>query len=104
MGDKMDTVVDTEDQLKMLLIEEGYCQDGEEDDYFDDNYQGQFDSLAEYARDFFESTGTFGKQEKYLEQLLDNYFDYESWARDCESCGDIFTITLDHELHFFIGN
>jgi hypothetical protein len=49
----MDTIVDTEDQLKMLLIEEGYCRDGEEDDYFNDNYQGTFDkNLIDYKRSF----------------------------------------------------
>lgn len=97
----MDTVVDTQDQLKMLLIEEAHCADGEEDDYFDEAYQGSFDSFEGYARDWFESTGSFGTQDKCMQQLLDQYFDYESWGRDCEIFGDIFTIKLDHELHFF---
>ena len=99
----MDTVVDTQDQLKMFLIEEGHCQEGGEDDYFDEHYQGCFDSLEEYAVDYFENTGFWGIQDKHVKELLDYYFDYGSWGRDCKLSGDIFTIELDNELHFFTG-
>lgn len=63
----------------------------------DEQYQGEYRSISDWAESFLEETGQ-------LENIPDNlryYFDYDSFARDCELNGDIFTIAENGELHVF---
>ncbi|WP_444994744.1 antirestriction protein ArdA [Aliikangiella sp. IMCC44359] len=72
--------------------------DGDFDDakrLIEDNYHGCFESLADYAQDYTESTGS-------VPQHLEFYIDYEKMGRDFELSGDIFTIETAHnEVHIF---
>lgn len=62
--------------------------DVEDVDYqdFDEAYIGMYDSIEDWAEDFLRETGQ-------LEGLgmLEQYFDYASYASDCETGGDIWT-------------
>lgn len=60
-------------------------------------YQGEYESLADWAEQFLDDTAS-------LSGLPDNlkcYFDYGSYARDCELSGDIFTIEHNNLIHVF---
>jgi len=61
-----------------------------------EHYQGEHESLEDYARQFTEDCGP------QIPDSLQNYFDYAAMARDWEMSGDIFTIeTGFSEIHVF---
>jgi antirestriction protein len=62
----------------------------------DENYQGCYKSLSDYAEDFTEQAGTD------IPDHLQYYIDYDKMGRDWELSGDIFTIeTGFDEVHIF---
>ncbi len=63
----------------------------------DENYQGAFDTLADWASNTLEETGEL----EGLPERLRSYFDYEAFGKDAEMSGDIFTIDLDGKCHVF---
>lgn len=62
-----------------------------------DNYQGAFESPAYWAEQFLEDSGALAEIPGHLR----GYFDFESYARDAQLSGDIFTIEIDREHHVF---
>lgn len=68
--------------------------------YHEDNYQGEWHSLSEWAEDWLEQTGSLSE----LHDNLKHYFDYESFARDCEMGGDIFTLDTGDGTIWVYGN
>lgn len=65
----------------------------------EDNYQGCHNSLADYAEQYTEDSGT------EIPESLKFYIDYEKMANDWDMSGDIFVITLAHdEIHVFLNN
>jgi antirestriction protein len=61
---------------------------GENLDGFEEAYQGEFDTLADWAEDFMESTGGLSE----VPEELQRYFDFESYGRDAQLGGDIYKI------------
>jgi antirestriction protein len=66
----------------------------------EENYAGEYDSLADWAEELLEETGGLSE----LPANLRGYFDYESFARDAELGGDVFTFRIDGGLHVFRSN
>ncbi len=61
----------------------------------DENYNGCYSSLADYAEELTEGTTE-------IPQHLAFYIDYEKMGREMELSGDIYTITTTHdEVHIF---
>ena len=61
----------------------------------DEDYQGQYASLADYAHDFTQDTST-------VPAHLETYIDYERMGEDMRISGDIFTVELSYdEVHVF---
>lgn len=61
----------------------------------EEDYQGEYESLAQYAEQLTEDTSEVPKH-------LEFYIDYERMGRDMEMSGDIFTIeTGCREVHIF---
>ena len=61
----------------------------------EENYSGCYESLADYAREFTESTSE-------VPEHLEFYIDYERMSRDMEMSGDILIIETAHdEVHVF---
>lgn len=68
---------------------------------FEEHYQGAYDSLEDYAHDWLENTSGLVGVPKHLE----NYIDFESYGRDMELGGEIFTIHRGYKsLHVFLSN
>lgn len=64
----------------------------------EENYNGCYSSLADYAEELTESTTE-------IPQHLAYYIDYEKMGREMELSGDIYTITTAHdEVHIFWGH
>jgi antirestriction protein len=63
----------------------------------EEEYEGHFNSLADWAEDFLESTGSLEK----VPEPLRLYIDFESYAHDCELNGDVFTVEADGAVHVF---
>lgn len=63
----------------------------------EDNYAGGFDTLTAYAEDYIESTGMLDG----VNDTIARYFDFESFGRDLELGGDVYTIRVDGTLHVF---
>ncbi len=64
----------------------------------EENYQGEYESIADYAQELTEETSEVPKH-------LAFYIDYESMAKDMELNSDIFTIELGYrEVHVFWNN
>ncbi len=60
-----------------------------------ERYNGEYESLADFAEELTESTTEIPKTLKY-------YIDYKSMARDMELSGDIFSIETGYkEIHVF---
>ncbi len=66
-------------------------------EFIDDNYQGSYNNLEDYAYQFCDDTDSIQEIPKHLQ----GYIDYAAMGRDMEWSGDIFTIELDCELHVF---
>jgi len=66
---------------------------------FDEAYIGMYDSIEDWAEDFLRETGQ-------LEGLgmLEQYFDYASYASDCETGGDIWTADAPGRRVFVFHN
>jgi len=67
---------------------------------FRDAYQGTFDTLTVWAEDWIDSTDMLAG----VPDSIARYFDFESWARDCECGGDIWTARTDSGLAVFNNN
>ncbi len=61
-----------------------------------ENYCGCYESLADWAEEYLESIVE-------LEDTIKRYFDYDSYASDCDLGGDIFTIEEGSKLHIFLN-
>ena len=64
---------------------------------FQDDYQGTFDNLEDWATELLDSTGEL----ECIPERLRYYFDYEAYARDCELGGDIYTLRTNEGLAVF---
>lgn len=67
---------------------------------FSDNYNGEWDSLADYVENYWEDCGEFKGDEKTWWHPT-NYIDWERMAKDLELSGDVFTIEHDGKVHVF---
>ena len=68
---------------------------GEAKKMLEENYNGCYSSLADYAQELTEETSEVPKH-------LEFYIDYDKMGRDMEMSGDIFTIETTHdEVHIF---
>ena len=63
----------------------------------ENNYQGVFKSLEDWARDWAEQTDMLNG----IPNNLVYYFDFEAWARDAELGGDIYSVRYDGQMHVF---
>ncbi len=72
-----------------------YCDIDEARKTAEENYNGCYSSLADYAQGLTEDTSEVPKH-------LEFYIDYEKMGRDMDMSGDIFTIETAHdEVHVF---
>lgn len=62
-----------------------------------DEYSGEADSLAEWAENFLEETGSL----ENVPHELRSYIDFERYGNDMDISGDIFTIEADGKTHVF---
>lgn len=74
------------------LRADGYDHD-EAISMIEDKYQGEYDSLTDWAESTLEDQGLF-RGLRY-DSPLRTYFDFEAYARDCQLGGDIMTIEAD---------
>lgn len=65
----------------------------------EEDYQGHYDSLEDWAENFLDDTGLFEGLKG--DSPLRMYFDYEAYARDAELSGDIMTIEDGRTIHVF---
>lgn len=63
----------------------------------DEEYSGEWGSLADWAEDFLGDSG----QLESIPATLRYYIDFEKYAGDCELSGDVFTIEVDGKVHVF---
>lgn len=59
----------------------------------EEDYQGEYDSLADWAEQYLEDTGLFHRLRH--DSPLRTYFDFEQYARDALLGGDIMTVEAD---------
>lgn len=64
---------------------------------FEGAYQGDHDSLFDYAYQFVEDTGML----QGIPEHVARYFDYEAFARDMELSGDISAISIEGKIYIF---
>jgi len=71
-----------------------------DDGDFDEAFIGEYDSIEDWAQEYIESTGELKGSD-----LLARYFDYEAFAHDCETGGDVWTAdVLGGGVFVFNGN
>ncbi|MBL4853598.1 MAG: antirestriction protein ArdA [Robiginitomaculum sp.] len=77
---------------------ENYGGDIEDAESALERYNGEYESLADFAQELTESTTQIPDSLKY-------YIDYKSMARDMEMSGDVFSIETGYkEIHVFWNN
>ncbi len=77
---------------------ENYGGDIEDAESALERYNGEYETLADFAQELTESTTQIPESLKY-------YIDYKSMARDMEMNGDIFSIETGYkEIHVFWNN
>jgi len=92
-------LIEDRGEIAGKLLEEYTLEEAKR--YLEDGYQGQYESVEEWAEQFLEDTGALSGMTDQLKW----YFDFCSYARDCELSGDIFTIEIHHkEVHVFWSN
>lgn len=64
---------------------------------FNDKFQGEWDSLAEYVENYWDDIGFKGDDNWWHPT---NYIDWERMAHDLELSGDIFTIEVERPQHY----
>ena len=97
-GECMNTVTACEYLLKELMDLQGYETLEEAQEYYDENYRGEYASLADCAEDFLNETGGL----EGVADWLKAHIDYEGIGKDWEIGGDIFTIELGYrKVHVF---
>ncbi|MEM7669218.1 MAG: antirestriction protein ArdA [Pseudomonadota bacterium] len=97
--------VETAHKLAAFVIEHGrlggqvlahFCGALDEAEAALENYAGEYPSLADFAQELTEDTGT------QIPESLAPYIDYAAMGRDMDLSGDIFTITESFEaVHIF---
>ena len=64
-------------------------------EYYEDNYRGEYDSIAEFAEQFYlDCHGEIPESLRY-------YIDWQAMGRDMEINGDIFVVAINHKYHVF---
>lgn len=67
----------------------------------EEHYQGEFESLADYAHHLTEETGVMGEIPEYVRY----YIDYEAMARDMDYSGDVICLEdAAGRLHIFTNH
>lgn len=98
--------IDTITELAQLALEHGrlgaevYEYMGSVEDarrMHEEDYQGAWRSLADWAESFMEDTGGLDG----MPENLRCYFDYKAFGRDAELGGDVVTFRVDGDLHVF---
>lgn len=69
-------------------------------EYIDDNYQGKFKDLTEYAWNWLEESGEFEQILKHLQY----YFDIQAYTRDLNCNCDVFTIDAPNGNIYVLWN
>lgn len=64
-----------------------------------ENYRGEYDSLEDWAEETLNDQGALNG----LPENLRFYFDFASYARDCELNGDIYSEYAGGKYHVFFG-
>lgn len=68
----------------------------------EDAYRGAFDSLADYAQESLEDC--FSSELEKVPQFIRYHIDWEGVATDLEINGDVFAVTVNHQVHVFDGH
>ena len=66
---------------------------------FEERYQGEYDTVEDYAEQFLEDTGAIAS----IPENLRDYFDYEKYSHDLEISGDINAEYIDGKCHIFFN-
>ncbi len=67
--------------------------------YMEEGYQGEFDSLTDYAQELVEEC--YSDVLKELPDFIRYHIDYDGIARDMELSGDVFTLECEGKVHVF---
>lgn len=87
-----------EDDQQLLLVYRDHCMGGADIDDAREAFQGRFRSEADWAEDFWESTGMISE----IPEHARNYIDFEAFARDARCGGDVtFVDGPDHKVWVF---
>ncbi len=80
------------------LSNQGYGEPREDmEENFQEQYAGEWPSLEAFAENLLEETGELNS----IPENLRNYFDFESYGRDLELGGDVYTLKVDGQTHVF---
>jgi antirestriction protein len=71
------------------------------EDWLSECIAGEGDNLADWAMNFLDETDFFGEIPKPFRETVERYFDFESYARDMESAGDVTTARANGRVLVF---
>jgi len=72
------------------------------DEWISDRYAGEGETLQAWVAEFLDETGFFGALPKGdTRDVLERYFDFESYGRDMQLGGDIYTVRANGRLLVF---
>lgn len=89
-----------DDDRELLEVYQEHVADDADIDRAREAFAGKYDSEADWAEDFLESTGDLQGVPKNLR----NYIDFEAYARDARMGGDMFFVRHNGDLWVFDAN
>ena len=67
-------------------------------------FSGKYDSEKAWAEEWLDSTGFFHEIPKSIRQTVENFFDFEAYARDARIGGGMSFVNHDGEVWVFYNN
>lgn len=68
----------------------------------EEDYCGEYDDLEDWAAQTLDDQGFFGDVPKSCREVIERYFDFKAYGRDCEMGGDIRTVEGEgRKIHVF---
>ncbi len=89
-----------EDDRKLTELYWEYCSDDATIKQVRERFYGKFDNRAHWAEDYLESTGALST----VPENMRSYFDYDSFARDCQLNGDLTFVEHESDTYVFNNN
>jgi antirestriction protein len=98
-GEKAMATANKTEMTKVIEIAAKYFNlsiDADSVETIEEMFQGEYTNRAEWAAEYLDNCDFFSGVEKRSREVVKMYFDFDSYARDCELNGDVVFVSNPH--------